>query len=333
MTQTDATLLVGDVGGTHVRLTLASCRGGGISLGPVWKRRGEDFPTFDAALATFRKDEPQRLDGAAFGMAGPVTGDRVELLHRGWSVDGGDVARQLGVSRALIVNDFVAMARSAPDVSGDDSEEIAAGEADPEGSIAVGGPGTGFGLGVVRKLSGDSQSGDGGWVVVGGEGGHQAYGPQTDLEWKVAQILTARLGYVSNEVVASGSGHGVTLAALEEAMGVRHRNLSAKEAGDLAAQGDAVAVALARLRARTVMTSMGNLTLLSHATGGVFLAGGVTTRIAPWLREREALDRFYRRGARTDLMARIPIRMITAETAPLMGAARLWLDEQRRGWL
>lgn len=328
MTNGDATLLVGDVGGTHVRFALARIAGDRIALAPVWKRRGADFPAFEDALAAFRAEQGAPLQGAAFGMAGPVRNGAVELLHRGWSVDAANVARALDVARALIVNDFVAMARATPELGPDDSELISEGEADPDGSIVVGGPGTGFGLGIVRRLSAGA-----GWVVVGGEGGHQAFGPMTELEWRVAQILEARVGYVSNELVASGSGHDVTLAAIEEAMGVAARRLSATQASDLAAQGDAVAVALARLRARTVMTTMGDLALLANATGGVFLAGGVTTRLAPWLREREALDRFRRRGPRTQLLAPIPIRMITAETAPLIGAAHLWLDERRRGWL
>ena len=40
------------------------------------------------------------------------------------------------------------------------------------------------------------------------------------------------------------------------------------------------------MRARAVMTSMGNLALVANATGGVFIAGGVALHIEPWLRER-----------------------------------------------
>lgn len=328
MKQEHATLLVGDVGGTNVRLALAHCDDGRVALGEVWKRPGRDFATFDDALAAFRREHGDTIAGAAFGMAGPVRDGQVELLHRGWTIDRAALGHRLGVDRITLVNDFMAMSRSAPDLGPDDSQTIASGAPDPAGSIAVGGPGTGFGIGVVRRLVGAD-----GWVVVGGEGGHQCYRPQTDLEWRVQEILKPRVGYVSIEVIASGSGHDATWAALQEAMGLSPRELSAREVSELAETGDPAAVQLARLRAATVMTAMGDLALLSAATGGVCLAGGVTQNIAHWLREPAATDRFYRRGPREAMMRPIPIRIITSQTAPLIGAARLWLDERARGWL
>lgn len=328
MTGSGPVLLVGDVGGTNVRLALA--RGGRIAAesGRIWKRPGADFSSLEAAVAAFRQEVDAPIDGAAFGMAGPVRDGRIELLHRGWTVEADSLARALDVKRCLLVNDFVAMARSAPELGEGEVETITPGEAEHGGSIAVGGPGTGFGLGVLKRVSGGQ-----GWLVVGGEGGHQAFGPQTEFEFCVSEILRSRLGYVSNEVVASGSGFKDTLAAVQEVLGAPVRELTPQEATEAAKAGDRVAVELARLRARTVMTSMGNLALLSDATGGVFLAGGVTQTLVPWLKERDALDRFYARGARTELMSRVPIRLITSQTAPLIGAAQLWLDEHRRGWL
>lgn len=324
----EAILLVGDVGGTNVRFALARVAGESVDVSDVWKRPSADFPTFDAAIAAYRQTISTRIDGAAFGLAGPVRDGHVDLLHRAWSVDRAELRQSLGVAHVVVVNDFMAMARSAPELGAAGTELIHAGEADPGGSLAVGGPGTGFGIGIVRRLLGAD-----GWAVVGGEGGHQAFAPQTDLEWKLFQLMQAEHGYVSNEMVAAGSGFAMTLPALAEAMNLGRPSLAETEIIPAAEKGDRLALELCRLRARTVMTVMGNMALLSNATGGVFLAGGVSTRIARWLKEREALDRFYRRGLRTGLVSRIPIRLITPETAPLIGAARLWLDEEQRGWL
>ena len=97
--------------------------------------------------------------------------------------------------------------------------------------------------------------------------------------------------------------------------------------------GDAAAAEFCRIRARAVMTSLGNLALVATATGGVFVAGGVAQHLEPWLKERGALDRFYQRGVRSGMVKPIPISLIVSEAAPLIGVAHLWLDEQRRGWL
>lgn len=326
-------ILVGDAGGTNVRFALARETAGAIVLANVWKRAGADFPTFEAALVAFLSEtmpqhsgtKPAKLAGACFGLAGQEKDGRVELLNRGWTVD---IHRTTAIllTRILVVNDFVAMARSAPELSGADVREIAPGDPDPSGSLAIGGPGTGFGIAVMR-LS------DQGWIVVGGEGGHQAFAPQTEIEWKLAEHLRNSIGYVSNEFVAAGAGFDASLDAVHVIMGHSPRSLTPGQTITMAKAGDPVCVEFCRIRAATVMTAMGNLALTCNATGGVFIAGGVSTYLEPWLKEKAALDRFYQRGPRTGLMAPIPIRLIASEEAPLVGAAKLWLDVEERGWL
>lgn len=322
----DDVILLGDAGGTNVRLAHAYVGPSGVRLSSIWKRRGADYPTFEAALDDYLGKDGPKLAGAAFGFAGPVSHGRVELLHRNWIVDRSALADRLGTQHVVVVNDFFAMARSAPELAPGDVEELAGGQADPEGSIAVGGPGTGFGVGMLRRFRD-------GWVVMAGEGGHQSFCVRTELDWRVAEILGARGVYVSNEVVASGSGFEDTRAALAEAMGLPEPMLSQAEVIAAAKAGDAFALEFCRMRARTVMTAMGDMALAANATGGVYLAGGVTQRLIPWLAEQEARDWFRKRGARTELLSAIPIRIILSETAPLIGATHLWLDERARGWL
>lgn len=329
----DQQILTGDAGGTNVRLAIARVSGATVSLSQIWRRAGADFPTFDAAIDAFLEDQKPQLTGAAFGFAGPVKDGRIQLLHRDWLVEKDKLKARLGISRVVMVNDFFAMARSAPELAVDDLHEISKGEADPRGSLAIGGPGTGFGLAILRRFMDDRPPITDGWVVVGGEGGHQAYGPQTDIEWKLAEELRRTVGYVSNELVTSGSGFEASWQALCRVMGVAPQKLSQRDVIDRAIKGDAAALEFCRIRARCVMTAMGNLALVANATGGVFIAGGVSVRLEPWLKEQSALDRFRMRGPRTEHMTPIPIRLITSEAAPLIGAAKLWLDEDARGWL
>jgi glucokinase len=138
---------------------------------------------------------------------------------------------------------------------------------------------------------------------------------------------------VSNEIVTAGTGFEETRDALFDVMGLKPKAMSQAEIIELAHAGDAMALEFCRIRARAVMTCMGNMALLSNASGGVFIAGGVSQRLEPWLKERAVLDRFYRRGVRTDLVKPIQISLIASEAAPLIGSAQLWCDEQARGWL
>ena len=309
-----------------MRFAMATFAEGRVNLSAVWKRPGRDYETFEAALDAYLKETTPEYAGASFGFAGVTGGSHVELLNRGWTVDLGAVKQRLGIERLVAVNDFIAMARSAPELSGDELRPVAKGEVDPKGSCAIGGPGTGFGVGLLRRI-------EQGWVVIGGEGGHQAFTPETDIEWKLAVTLRRKYGYVSNEIVTAGMGFDDTRDALFEVMGVKQKPLTQAEVIDAANAGDPVALEFCRLRARTVMTAMGNMALVANATGGVFIAGGVAQRLEPWLKERAALDRFYVRWPRTELMKPIPVNLIASEAAPLIGSAHLWRDEQMRGWL
>ena len=322
----DGTLLVGDAGGTNVRFALAAFAGDRVNLSDVWKRPGRDYETFEAALDAYLKETTPDYAGASFGFAGVTGGSHVELLNRGWTVDLAAVKQRLGIERLVAVNDFIAMARSAPELSGDEVRPIAKGTIDPKGSCAIGGPGTGFGVGLLRRI-------EQGWVVIGGEGGHQAFTPETDIEWKLAGKLRKKHGYVSNEIVTAGMGFDDTRDALFEVMGLKPKPLTQAEVIDAANAGDPMALEFCRLRARTIMTAMGNMALVANATGGVFIAGGVSQRLEPWLKERASLDRFHVRWPRTELMKPIPVSLIASETAPLIGSAHLWRDEQTRGWL
>jgi glucokinase len=116
-------------------------------------------------------------------------------------------------------------------------------------------------------------------------------------------------------------------------MGAAPRKLSQQEVIDRAKAGEGVALEFCRIRARCVMTAMGNVALVANTTGGVFIAGGVSRRLEPWLKELSAIERFRKRGPRSDLVGPIPIRLIVSDGAPLIGAAKLWLDEDARGWL
>ncbi len=319
-------ILVGDVGGTNVRFAQAYPADGRITLSEIWKREGADFATFPDALDAFLEESGVRPTGAALGLAGVVAHDQVDLLNRGWIINLADVRARLNGGRLVAANDFIAMARAAPELDDHGLEPIRSAKRDPEGSAAVGGPGTGFGIAILRRIAR-------GWVVIGGEGGHQAFAPQNPLEWELAEAIRRRGVDVSNEVVSAGMGFELTRDCLAEVMGLGPCTMSPGEVISAGLEGDAFAAAFCRLRAATVMTAMGNLALVCNASGGVYIAGGVAKHLAPWLDEPEALARFQDRGPRTPLLEAIPISLIVSDAAPLLGAAHLWLDEADRGWL
>jgi glucokinase len=70
----------------------------------------------------------------------------------------------------------------------------------------------------------------------------------------------------------------------------------------------------------------GNLALKVLATDGIYIAGGVALHLLDSLKDPKFLQAFARKGRFKDLMARIPVHVITARAA-LVGAAAYGLAE------
>ncbi|GAG20490.1 unnamed protein product, partial [marine sediment metagenome] len=65
----------------------------------------------------------------------------------------------------------------------------------------------------------------------------------------------------------------------------------------------------------------GNLALVTKATGGVFVGGGIAPKILPRLRAGEFIRAFRDKGRLGPLLERIPVRVITEPRTALIGAA------------
>jgi glucokinase len=318
----DGGLLVGDVGGTNARFALAVQRGDWLRIERFEVLAGEAYPTFADALRHYLVQTGARAEAACIAVAGPVRDGRVHLTNRDWTVSEAGIRETFGISRALVINDFVAMARSVPELEPEAFELIFDGEPVATAPMIVAGPGTGFGVSTLVPEPG------GRWRVIAGEGGHIAYAPRTDLERQLAGILTRDHGYVSNELVASGSGLDEVHAAFCEIYGVPITRLTPAEMRARADAGEAMYRSLIEVRALAVMGAVGDLVLANGALGGVVLAGGVSERIADFLKTPGARERFVSRGPMSDYLQRCPVRLLHDPVAPLVGAAAYFRQQR-----
>ena len=65
----------------------------------------------------------------------------------------------------------------------------------------------------------------------------------------------------------------------------------------------------------------GNLALRGVATGGVFVGGGIAPKILPLLQRGEFMDAFRMKPPMTELLSRIPVKIILNPESGLLGAA------------
>ena len=316
-------VLVGDIGGTNVRFALASRKGGQLRIEHFEKLAGDDFGSFDAVLQEYLDRTGVSVAAACFALAGPVENQEVTLTNRGWHVSASALKTSFGFQEVCLINDFHAMARSVPEFAFETFDCVLPGTPQPGAPVLVAGPGTGFGVATLLTEPA------GGWRVISGEGGHMAYAPRTDVEHELARVLTRDHGYVSNELVASGSGLDEVYSAFCEMFGRERVALSPEEMRQRADAGDELFRTLIEVRALAVMGAAGDLVLANGALGGVVLAGGVSERISDFLKTAEARQRFVARGPMSQYLEDCPVWLMREATAPLIGAAAYYEQHAR----
>jgi glucokinase len=308
-------IIVGDVGGTNVRLALATRTSDGVSLDAIKRLPVRDFGSLDAALAVWRDEFPISADHAVFALAGPTGARAVRFTNSDWLVAAGTLEEKFGFKSVTLVNDFAAQARAAPETADNEFEVLIGGEAVPGAPMVVLGPGTGLGLASVVPM-------DGGWRVVPAEGGHQAFAPRDARERSILEFLARDHGHVSFEMLVSGMGLEclyATLAALQSKPALLK---GAPEIGLAAISGDdPIAVEAAETLALMLATFAGNAVLATGAKGGCVIAGGVAEALAPFLRTEAFRTRFLTHGPMSSYFDNLPLRRARNPFAALQGAA------------
>jgi glucokinase len=307
-------ILIGDIGGTNARFALLIDPHAEPKMFEIVQT--SDFATIDEAIQAAVLDKTSlQPRTAVLAIAGPVDGDEIALTNCPWVVKPHAMIAGLGLADVIIINDFEAQALAV--VALDDSNLTAIGGGTPElyGSRVVLGPGTGLGVaGLVHARHT--------WIPVPGEGGHVDVGPRTIRESDIFPYLEPIEGRISAEQLLCGRGlvniyqaivaeRGGT-ALLAQPAEVSIAGLDGSDA-DAAEAVDLFAVILGRVA--------GDMALVFMARGGVFLAGGISQRILPALQRPAFRAAFNDKAPHSELMASMPIYVVTHPTAALVGLA------------
>ena len=315
-------VLVGDVGGTKVRLALASSSLGHVSLDDVRVYSDPNIPSLSDAIAIYLEETGETPQSALFALAGPIAEDgSVSLTNRTWPrVVPSEIAARFDLQRAQIVNDFAAMARAIPEIPTACFEPVIESRNAPDGPILVTGPGTGMGVStLIRSLTG-------GWRVMTGEGGHASFAPRNAREAAIRDIIGRDRPHVSVEMIVAGRWLMPVYEAICELEDKPVQDLTPQDMLDQAEAGDPICLEVCTLRANALMGAVGDAALITGANAGVVLTGGVAERMVKWFRQEDAIKRFQERGPMSPFLAHTPVSVLMHDEAPLLGAAALALD-------
>lgn len=310
--------LVADIGGSNARFGWVQGPGGDVAhirTLPVAR-----FESLAAAARTYLQDQAalgmtERPRRAALALATAIKSDRVELTNSHWSFSRSQLVADLALDELLLLNDFEALALSLPRLRADQLKPVdgpVLGE--PQGTLAVIGPGTGLGVGGVIKAG--SQ-----WVALPGEGGHMTLAPVNDYESELLAVTRKDFPHVSAERLLSGIGLPTLHAAVATLAGQSSaERLTAERILEGASAGDAVCGRTVDQFCAFLGGFAGSIALALGARGGVYIGGGIVPRLGGRFFRSEFRTRFEAKGRFQPYLAGIPCVLITDTLAALSGA-------------
>lgn len=302
--------LVGDIGGTHVRLALASPEDA-----IVWRTiiKGKDHDSLASAIRAglAQLETGMAPEDAVLAVAGPITDRYFRLTNRPtWDVDVDALRGAIGLKRLTILNDFAALALAVPELGETGTQPL--GPRDLTGvdgaPIAVLGPGTGLGVAALVRC-GET------WQPVAGEGGHVLLAARDDRQ---AELLAKirRFGVrASGDRLLSGPGLSLIYAAVAGVDAEKAPNAAAIAASDSSIANETLALFAAWLGAFA-----GDLALTFGARGGVYMGGGVVPKLGASFPVDIFRAGFETKGRLSEFVANIPTRLITRADAGVLGA-------------
>jgi len=320
--------LVADIGGTNARFGLQdrSTR----ELSDVCCYSVADYRNFSTALTRFLSRIAENggwqpcPQAACLAVASVVEADVIQLTNSPWQIDRKDVCAILGNADIELINDFLAVGFGVLDLRPTEWRQIGRGEPAVDRPVAVLGPGTGLGVCSVVPTNG-------GYLVIGGEGGHVDFAPVDEDEIAVLRILTKRFGRVSAERLLSGGGiqniyRALVALSSESAAKPAVQEVGLKTASDITEAAlkamDVFAVRTLEMFCRILGSVAGNLALTLGAQGGVYIAGGIVPRVVEFLEGSGFRRRFESKGRFTRYMEEIPLRVVVKENLGLYGAIK-----------
>ena len=313
----EASHLIGDIGGTNARFALADEQEGYRDEHTL---KCEDFDSSTSAMQHYLEMiGAPAPDVICLAAAGPIVEETVTFTNNHWVIEADELRGTFGIESVVLINDFEAIAWSIPSLKPDDCIRIGLPEPRPlDGdnfSVCITGPGTGLGAVGLRKH-------DGFLVPIPGEASHGGFAPENKLQIDILETLREKFDRVSTERLVSGPGLENLYWALSLIHGEHKLALDAAEIFMAAQDGsDPRAAEAVQVFFEVLGQFAGDMALALNAQDGVFVAGGIAKRYPTMLETSRFRTAFESKGRYRPLMERIPTQLIMHDNPGLLGAS------------
>ena len=319
-------LLAGDIGGTKTAVGVFSEAQGPHTPLAEAEVHSADYPSLEAIAKEFLAKTGLKVDRACFGVAGPVLAGRAKITNLPWIMEQAALAKELNLKAVHLLNDLESIAWAVPELRPEDVETLSIGEPIERANIAVIAPGTGLGEAFLT-WEGDS------YRAHSSEGGHADFAPADETQMRLLVFMRQRLDHVSYEHVCSGVGIPHVYDFFRDQEKTPERSETAERIASAPDRTKAIiqsafdpaepsprCVAAIETVVSIMGSEAGNLALKVMATGGVFVGGGIALHTIPLLKSGRFLKAFRKKGRFSELMSRIPVRLMTGKVG-IAGAA------------
>jgi glucokinase len=330
-----APTLLADLGGTNVRFGIAHPeQDNPLVQESIRRYHVKDYASLADAAKQYFKETGHEAQRAIIAAAGRIdNGETVKVTNNPWAISAKKLAGDLDLEWVHLVNDFAAQSMAVM-LMNDDKDAEGHQDLVPVGSLAVPkigakeeqtfvvvGPGTGLGVGGLL-IRGDKVS------VLQTEGGHAGFAAHSAEDIEILKVLNLRYGRVSNERLISGGGLANLYDAICEISGQKpEEGITPEIITKRATDGTCTMCQRAVETFAGIFGSVaGDLVLTLGAWDGVYLTGGMTPILLPWI-QKHFRERFEAKGRFRDTMEAVPTQAIMNPEPGLIGGAALAIVE------
>ncbi|MGI9372747.1 MAG: glucokinase, partial [Hyphomicrobiales bacterium] len=277
MAQSDSiSSLVADVGGTNTRVALSAK--GIIAEGTISRFRNAEFDSLESVLKEYLSTQDGSIvDAACVAVAGPVRDGRGCLTNRDWQMDEASIGQATGAREVALLNDLQAQGYALDHVTEKDLLELRTGPVAPAGAAKlVVNLGTGFNASPVFMTPA-------GPYVATSESGHANMPTRDARDLRLCAFIEQKHGFAAIDDILSGRGVERVFAFLSHEAGEKQQKSSAEIIAGCADGSDPLAVEAVHYFIQLTAMVMGNLALVQLPFGGIYLVGGLSSAIAPFI--------------------------------------------------
>ena len=359
-------VLVGDIGGTHIRfrlLKMSKDESDSIETIDTTKLKTADFETMEKAFIYYLKlVENNYPQIAVIGVPGPVQDNTIMKLPNipHWKGESGDeLGKKLNIKKFLFLNDFACNSYGIQTKLKLNEDYIIINEGNKEkkdGPMGVIGPGTGLGMGYLIKDKKNKY-----YTIGNSEGGHQGFPRKNKVFFELAEFVKNEynLKHVTIENICSGQGMVPLYKFLlkkEQEKGFDINNIDRDKilgnkvdlfnnytdkktrdvlSNEITIKGVKNECHLSRkvveLFIEILADTASDLALLTLPSGGIYLLGGISVNLAPYMKESDLFMKFFTDKDHSFMLKTFPVYLVKNDNIGMIGAteaARRILEDE-----